>query len=112
MAQEKVTLQIPTIFLSIKESPLFATNHVIQTPSLFVLSIQRWAAMSSPRESWGPALQKYRQVAWDTHVQHGTTMGGKLEGGLEDNHHAAADPAVEPAVMYKAQANDGYDPPV
>ncbi|XP_071820221.1 sodium- and chloride-dependent neutral and basic amino acid transporter B(0+)-like isoform X1 [Apostichopus japonicus] len=72
----------------------------------------RWAAMSSPRESWGPALQKYRQVAWDTHVQHGTTMGGKLEGGLEDNHHAAADPAVEPAVMYKAQANDGYDPPV
>ncbi|WP_411025370.1 hypothetical protein, partial [Salmonella sp. s55004] len=66
---------------------------------------ERWRAMSNPRDSWGPALQKHRQEAWETHIAHGTTMGGKLEGGIT----IKCAPDDEPPVMY---SNTAYEAPV
>ncbi|XP_072017750.1 sodium- and chloride-dependent glycine transporter 2-like [Amphiura filiformis] len=40
---------------------------------------QRWKAMSSPTDNWGPALQQFRDEAWEVHKAHGTTMGGALK---------------------------------
>ncbi|XP_072017753.1 sodium- and chloride-dependent neutral and basic amino acid transporter B(0+)-like [Amphiura filiformis] len=40
---------------------------------------ERLQTMSKPRGTWGPALQKFRDEAWEVHLNHGTTMGGNKE---------------------------------
>lgn len=48
-------------------------NHYI-----FLLSHQRWRAVSNPTEEWGPALPKFRLEAAKVHEEYGTSMGGSL----------------------------------
>ncbi|PIK49656.1 putative sodium- and chloride-dependent neutral and basic amino acid transporter B(0+) isoform X5, partial [Apostichopus japonicus] len=40
---------------------------------------QRWKAIVNPSENWGPALSVHRLEAYKVHVNHGTTMGGRID---------------------------------
>ncbi|XP_071821966.1 sodium- and chloride-dependent glycine transporter 2-like isoform X2 [Apostichopus japonicus] len=67
--------------------PIVWIYEFFRTPGSFY---ERWQAMSNPREEWGPAVQKFRDEAWEVHYNHGTTMGGAkvLRGGTNAAHPA------------------------
>ena len=41
--------------------------------------LQRLRAITSPADSWGPALVEHRREAAEVHTLYGTTMGGVVE---------------------------------
>ena len=55
---------------------------------MFWLFLQRWKAISQPKDEWGPALQMHRDEAWEVHKTHGTTMGGALQLANQSNMNA------------------------
>ncbi len=60
--------------------------------TVLFLSFQRLRIAANPNELWGPALQKYRNEAAETHKLHGTTMGGRALLPNAPKHAAAAAP--------------------
>ncbi|XP_038046150.1 sodium- and chloride-dependent glycine transporter 2-like isoform X2 [Patiria miniata] len=75
---------------------------------------QRWEAMSNPRESWGPALGKFRLEAYETHAKNRSTFGGRLNptGDIYDTSRTA-EMGKAPAVYYNTGAtNPGFDTPM
>lgn len=67
--------------------PIVWVYEFLKTPGTV---FERWHAMSNPTPEWGPAVQKFRNEAWNVHYQHGTTMGGQLvpPGGKGIGHGA------------------------
>eukprot|EP00057_Strongylocentrotus_purpuratus_P009660 XP_011664134.1 PREDICTED: sodium- and chloride-dependent neutral and basic amino acid transporter B(0+) isoform X4 [Strongylocentrotus purpuratus] len=41
--------------------------------------MERWHLISSPIDTWGPALPRFRLESWKVHHRNGTTMGGQLD---------------------------------
>ena len=62
--------------------------------------------ITSPLDSWGPALLEHRKEAARVHAQHGTTMGGVV-----DLDHAS-DINRNPANKYDALSKDEMEEPV
>lgn len=79
--------------------------------SSYCLPIQRLRYASNPSETWGPALQRFRDDAAEVHELHGTTMGGKVQlpskkkpAGLRPTNGAAV---PEKRVKYNPNRGDG-----
>ncbi|XP_071802428.1 sodium- and chloride-dependent glycine transporter 1-like [Asterias amurensis] len=77
--------------------------------------VERWEAMSSPRENWGPALGKFRLESYITHKENNTTFGGRLNpDGSMSQKRRGVEVGKEPAVKYNAggATNAGFDNPM
>ncbi|XP_071821796.1 sodium- and chloride-dependent neutral and basic amino acid transporter B(0+)-like isoform X2 [Apostichopus japonicus] len=64
---------------------------------------QRWKAIVNPSENWGPALSVHRLEAYKVHVNHGTTMGGRID------IDGSGRQATIPPDYFRDLDNPGYD---
>jgi solute carrier family 6 amino acid transporter-like protein 5/7/9/14 len=99
------------IISSIIWIPVVMIFEFVRTPGGLV---ERWEAMSNPRESWGPALGRFRLEAYETHKRNNTTFGGRLHPTGEIYQSTrSSEGGQAPAVYYNTGAvNSGFQGPV